>query len=371
MKQLKSQKLYADVIHDRKQQIRDKESLRDGEKEYEAYHHLKILEQVRTGDLAEKQKQVLAEEKTKVITTARRAQLDEVVARKEAEARERIHVGIAMKDRGEMMLAEELRQQELKQKRANENKNQVMGANDKLKSLRLQHLAEERIADEIRVGDIGIVEDRKNALKAIGQKHTEKAQMKRQIIIDAAMKNLALKNNSDSEILYKQENEIKEREERNMSMKEMKRISDWEKIVNSRTDQIAYREEVANKKLEEDDRLARLWRTANETAMEEDRSKARQSRERMKDIKSIQLSDSLAAQKRRVGNKLLDIEGDKILQMAESDVDAKFITACKAEIRRYADEGKPLHPLLVALYHKQPDLIPGKLVKTTVPKAGS
>ena len=90
----------------------------------------------------------------------------------------------------------------------------------------------------------------------------------------------------------------------------------------------------------------------------------------MKDIKSIQLSDSLAAQRTKVERKLMDIEGDKLLQNAESDVDAKFITACKAEIRRYTEEGKPLHPLLVALHHKQPDLIPGKLVKVP-PKAST
>lgn len=363
MKQLRSQKLYSDVIHNRKQQIRDKESVRDEEKSYEEFHHNNILRQVEAGALADKIKQDQAEEKTKIISIARRAQLEDVLARKEAEARERAMIGIAMKERGEVMLADELRQQELKQKKANENKNQVIYANEKLKTVRLQLLAEERIAEDLRGADVGIVEDRKNALKAIGQKHYEKIQTKRQVIIDAATKNLAQKNNADFEILYKQENEIKEREERTILMKEMKRQNDWDKIVASRTDQIAYREEQAIARMNDDDRLAQLWRTSNESAMEEDRAKVRQSRERMKDIKTLQLSDSLAAQKMKIDRRLLDIEGDKLLQNAESDVDAKFITACKAEIKRYTEEGKPLQPLLVALHHKQPDLIPGKLVK--------
>ena len=141
MKQLRSQKLYSDVIHNRKQQIRDKESVRDEEKSYEEFHHNNILRQVEAGALADKIKQDQAEEKTKIISIARRAQLEDVLARKEAEARERAMIGIAMKERGEVMLADELRQQELKQKKANENKNQVIYANEKLKTVRLQLLA--------------------------------------------------------------------------------------------------------------------------------------------------------------------------------------------------------------------------------------
>jgi hypothetical protein len=39
MKQLKSQKLYSDVIHNRQQQIRDKHVVKDEVRAYEAVHH--------------------------------------------------------------------------------------------------------------------------------------------------------------------------------------------------------------------------------------------------------------------------------------------------------------------------------------------
>ena len=369
MKFLKSQMQYSDVIHDRKRQILNKESKRDEEKLYEALHHNSVLEQVKSGDLVDREKKSHAEDRAKILNIARRTQLDEVVARRDLEARERVMIGAAMKEKGIIMLAEEARQRDLKQQRANENKAQVLGANEKLMILRLQRVAEEKVAEEMRTAEMGLVEDRKNALKAIGQMHTDRAQMKRQSIIDAAAKNLAEKTNNDREILYKQENEVKEREEKAASMKEMKRAKDWDKVVSGRTEQIAYKVEKTNAYWDEEYRLAQQTISANEAGKEEDISRARQGKERTKQIKSLQLEDSIAAQRLKIDKRLLEIESDRILQLAEGEVDAKFVKACKAEIKRYTEDGKPLHPLLVALHHKQVDIIPGRIIKSAVPRA--
>lgn len=371
MKYLRSQMLYSDVIHDRKKQIVDKASAQDDEKSYEAFHHNSVLEQVKAGDLADRAKTAHAEDRAKALNIARRAQLDDVVARREQEAKERVMIGAAMKEKGRLMLLEEAQQRDLKQQRANENKAQVIGANEKLKILRLQRLAEEKIAEGMRTIEMGLVDDRKNALKAIGQMHADRAQMKRQSIIDAAAKNLTEKTNNDREILYKQENEVKEREESAALLKERKRIKDWEKIVSGRNEQLAYREEHTNAYWDEECRLAQLLISANEAGKEEDKSRARQGRERSKQIKSLQLEDSIAAQRLKIDMRLLEIESDKILQNAESEVDAKFVKACKEEIKRYTEDGKPLHPLLVALHHKQPDIIPGRIIKSSMSKGSS
>jgi hypothetical protein len=235
----------------------------------------------------------------------------------------------------------------------------------------LQISQEEKQAEEDRDKDVGKVEDRKNAIKSISQMHHDRIQHKRQIIIDAASKNLAEKTNNDNEILYKQETHIKEKEEKDLYEKERKRSKEWQSIVSARNDQLADKHEIAMAKQDEDARLAILWRDANIAAIGQDRQQAEKSRERMKEIKALQLGDSLTAQRRKVDRKLLEIEGDRVLQLAESDVDAKFIAACKEEIRKYAAAGKPLHPLLVALHHKPPDLMFGKIVKqetTVVPK---
>lgn len=369
MKNLKSQKLYSDVIHNRQQQILDMVSVKEEEKSYEATMHKCILEQVRKGDLEEKMKAEAAEQRTRLIAEARRAQLDEAVARKEAEIRETKLIGLAMKKRSEEMLLEEQHLQALKQERANENKVEVVRANDKLKLMRIHMTNEERRSEEARDAEIRIVDDRKNALKQIGNLHYEKAQKKRQVIIDAAIKNLAEKTNNEREILYKQETDIKEREEREFAEKELKKVNDWRSTVESRTRQINYKEEHAIAEMEEEQRLANMWRRNNESAMEDDRTKTRQSRDRIKEIKSAQLNDSISVQRRKIDQRIAEIESDRKLQEAEGDVDARFVTACKEEIKRYAAENKPLLPLLAALHHKQPDIIPGR--KIPLPKRTS
>lgn len=371
MKQLKSQKLYSDVIHNRQQQIRDKDVVREEEKAYEAVQHQNVLEQIKNGASAEVIKQMKMEEKSKLVAVARKQQLEEVLAKREDEKRERIAIGLAMREKGEVLLAEEVRQQEIKRQRAHDNKLQVLKASDKIQTMRIELAHEEKQAEDSRDADVRKVEDRKLAIKGISQMHHDRIQHKRQIIIDAASKNLAEKTNNDNEILHKQETQIKDREEKEMYDKEEKRKKEWNSIVSIRNDQLAYKQEVALAKQDEDERLAILWRDANIAAIGKDRKQAEKSRERMKEIKAIQLGDSLHAQRKKVDKKLLEIEGDRVLQMAESDVDAKFIAACKAEIRKYAAAGKPLHPLLVALHHKTPDLQFAKLVKqetTVVPK---
>lgn len=362
MKNLKSQKLYSDVIHNRQQQILDMVSVKEEEKSYEAVMHNCILEQVKKGDLDEKMRATAAEQRTRLIAEARRAQLDEAVARKEASARETKLIGLAMKKRSEDMLLEEQQLQALKQERANENKIEVVQANEKLKLMRIHMTIEERRSEEARDAEIRIVDERKNALKQIGTMHYEKAQKKRQIIIDAAIKNLAEKTNNEREILYKQETDIKEREEREILEKEMKRSKDWRSTVESRTRQIIYKEEQAVAEMEDEQRLAKLWRMNNESAMEDDRTKSRQSRDRVKEIKSAQLSDSISVQRRKIDQRIAEIESDRMLQEAEGDLDARFVSACKEEIKRYAAESKPLLPLLAALHHKQPDIIPGRKI---------
>ena len=362
MKQLRSQKLYADVIHNRQQQVSQKGSALDEEKSYEAAYHNCILEQVKRGEEEDRMKVAVAADRTRLITEARKSQLDDTVARKEAEVRERKMIGHALKERTEEMLLEEKRLLELKQQRANQNKNEVVAANEKLKQMRIHMSSEERRAEEARDEEIRTVEERKTALKEIGNRHYEKAQKKRQIIIDAATQNLAQRSSNEREMLYKQEIDIKEREEREVAIKEMKKKKEWETIVKSRTEQMSYREEQAFNQMDEDSRMAELWRSTNEAAIEEDRQKAKHSRERVKDIKSMQLADSITVQRKKIDQRIAEIENDRILQMAEGDVDAKFVAACKEEIRRYAAESKPVHPLLVALNHKQPDIIAGRKI---------
>ena len=369
MKQLRSKQLYSDVIHDRSQQILEKVSVRDEEKSFEAACHNRIIEQGKKGDLNDQMKATAVTEKNKLIAAVRRAQSEEIAMRKIAELEEKQLIGLALKKRNEVILEEEKQIHDLKQKKALENRRQIIEANENLKLMRTHLSDEEKRAEEIRDADIRVVEERKNALRELGCMQTMKAQMRRQLIIDAATKNLTDMSIQENEIFYKQVVDIKERELREQSSKESKRKKEWNAIVESRREQISFRAEKASAKFNEDDKLAELWRTINQTTIAEDNRKASNSREQVKQIKAAQLADSISAQKNKIDQRIAEIESERALQQAEGDVDARFVRACKDEIERYAADKKPLYPLLVALRQKEPALISGRktLLKKRVP----
>ena len=126
-----------------------------------------------------------------------------------------------------------------------------MTANEKLKTLRIQLAQEERKAEEQRDVEVQVIENRKNERKLIEARFQEKAQIKRQSIIDAAVKALALKSNTETAVLLKQDKEIKDREDKAIADKAARRKAEWDAIVNSRTNMINSKDEEFMRQYEE------------------------------------------------------------------------------------------------------------------------
>jgi hypothetical protein len=328
-----------------------------------AEYHQYILAQVKEGERVEKEKERKMEDQRAIVAVARKEQVDEVLARRDEELREKIAIGEAMKKRAQEMLEEEVRAHEAKQRRARENRDQVVAANEKLKALRIELAKEERRAQEARDAEVQVVEDRKNERKLIEQRFQEKAQVKRQSIIDKAIKLLAEKTNNEAALLDKQAEEIRLREDNAMAEKAEMRRKEREAIDRSRIEAIQARNEAWQRETEEDERLRKLWRDENQAAMDEEKNKVLRAKERVRELKNMQYSDGLARRQKKVNDKLSEIEADRILQASEGDVDVKFLQACKETIRKYEAEGKPTYPLKVALNYKEPVLIGAKLTK--------
>ena len=251
MKMLKSKKLYSDVLHNRAFQIEDKLAAKEVVKKEAADYHQVILAKVKRGEELEQEKELRKQEQIKIIAMARKEQLDDALARKEADRRTQVAIGQAMKERAKEMLAEEIRKEELKHLKAEENKNAVLSANEKLKSLRIQLAQEERKAEEQRDAEVQVIENRKNERKLIEARFQEKAQIKRQSIIDAAVKALALKSNTETAVLLKQDKEIKDREDKAIADKAARRKAEWDAIVSSRTNMINVKDEEFMRQYEE------------------------------------------------------------------------------------------------------------------------
>ena len=363
MKMLKSKMLYADVLHDRKYQVHNKVMAKEAVGKEAAEYHQVILAKVRAGEEEERIKEQARMEQIKLIAAARKEQLDDVRERREAERREQDAIGSAMKKRAQEMLEEEIRQAELKAARAEENKNAVLSANEKLKMLRVQLALEERRAEEARDSEVQAIEDRKNERKAIEVRFQEKAQIKRQSIIDAAVKLLAAKTNTENAVLMKQETEIKDREDKAIADKAGKRRAEWEAIVKSRSDMLSTKDADFVRQYEEDERLFKLQREENERALRAEREKVARAHSNAKEIKSMQYADGQARRRKAVEDRMLDLEEDRVLQGLEGDVNSRFVQVCRDTIGKYEQAGKPTYPLHVALAYKEPVLIGAKLNK--------
>ena len=87
MKMLRSQLLYADVIHHRGYMIDAKEKELQKDIEREAAYHQDILRQVRAGDAEDERKAKVLAANIEAIKISRRTQLEDVRAVKEAEAK--------------------------------------------------------------------------------------------------------------------------------------------------------------------------------------------------------------------------------------------------------------------------------------------
>jgi len=363
MKMLKSKKLYADVLHDRKYQVHEKVVAKEMVVKEAAEYHQVILAKVRAGEEEERAKELARMGQIKIIAAARKEQLDDVRQRMEEERREQEAIGLAMKKRTQEMLEEEIRQAELKAARAEENKNAVLSANEKLKVLRVQLALEERKAEEARDAEVQSIEDRKNERKAIEARFQEKAQIKRQSIIDAAVKLLAAKTNTENAVLLKQETEIKDREDKAIADKAAKRRAEWEAIVKSRSDMLNAKDAEFMRQYEEDERLTKAQREENEHALRAEREKVERAHTNVKEIKAMQYADGQARRRKAVEDRMLEMEEDRVLQGLEGDVNTRFIQVCRDTIEKYEQAGKPTYPLHVALAYKEPVLIGAKLNK--------
>ena len=92
----------------------------------------------------------------------------------------------------------------------------------------------------------------------------------------------------------------------------------------------------------------------------EEEEKVRLQHENTLKLKKIQYQEGLLANRRKVEARIIELEQAKILQSMGNQDDDKFAEICRAEIARYAAEGKPVYTLMRALETTQPALLPAK-----------
>jgi hypothetical protein len=360
MKMLKSQRAYADVIHYRVSQVDHKRTVQEDEKVWNSTFHEEILRKVAAGEAEEAAKKAKLDAQKKVIAVARKEQVDEVRAKRAAEVAEAVAIGEAMKAQAKKQLADDYEAQVQKQIRIAEGNAAMVVANEKLKAVREQINEQEAAAAAMREAEKDIIEARKVALKALEIRRFEQAQETRQKIIDAAVRQLAAKSNKDQAILEKQVAEGQEKMERIQREKEERLRKNQEDCHISRQEMIASKRRLEEEAWALEDKMVKLSLEANQREIEKEEEKVRLQHENTLKLKKIQYQEGLLANRRKVEARIIELEQAKILQSMGNQDDDKFAEICRAEIARYAAEGKPVYTLMRALETTQPALLPAK-----------
>jgi hypothetical protein len=358
MKMLKGQMAYADALHTRVRQIEEKKFSKEKIVKEEAEYHRLTMEKVAKGDIEERIKEENRKRLIDNIKVTRKEQLDDVIARRQAEKDEAEAIGIAMKRRAQQQLEEDIIAQEAKHAAAAKANADLMIANEKFKKIRDSVRLREKKEEEDREAEVKEIEFRKKARKDLAKKRFDMAQTRRQKIIDNAVELLATQASNEATLLTKQENEMREKTERAEAAKEAKRAKLWEEIVNSRNEMV-HRKLDEWKKSKEDERLmSSNWRKLTEDAHQQRIDKEEEVRKNTKKIKGIQKAEAVEAARRKVRKKLEEIEEARLLMSGQDDDDKRFEQECREQIKRYHAAGKPVYTLYKALEMQAPPLLP-------------
>ena len=360
MKLLRSQQLYADILVTRREQVDHKKVVKDHEKiEAAKYHHF-IVDKVAELEGIEQEKINKRKAMVKIVAKSREEQLAEVHAQRAAEKAEAIAIGVAMKKQAQERVEEEIRLAEEKIKAAAANNAEMVIANEKLKSVRKDIKEKEETAMKEREGEVEIIENRAKARKAIEIRRFEKAQEQKQKLIDAATKQLLLKTNTEEKLLNKQIAEQRAKEDNAIAAKEAKLKKQRDDIDESRRWQLEARQRERDEEMMMEEKLIALRVKANEEAEAEARAKERLAHDITVTMKKSQFEDGVRAAKKRVEDRILAIEQDKLLKELDKADDVKFGNIVKSEIKKYAAAGKSIYPMLRALNYTQPELLAAK-----------
>ena len=188
MKMLKSQKLYADVIATRYEQIDRRQIEREKQQIAEQSFHENILRQIEKGEIDEKIKLEKVKARVDEVKITRKVQLEENRKRKEELERLSREEGQRLRQEAKERYEQDLRSQELKHQKIIENNFATLKANQLLKTQKAEIEELENLKIAARDSEVAVIEKRKTDLKALEKARFEKSQEMRQVRVEILLR---------------------------------------------------------------------------------------------------------------------------------------------------------------------------------------
>ena len=157
--------------------------------------------------------------------------------------------------------------------------------------------------------------------------------------------------------------EMNEKQDRADADKKKAADDDWAFTVSSRNAQLKAKADRAEADRLLEEKLNIAWREKMDAVHEKEEAKAKALKASTLQIKSLQYAEGVANARKKVEDKIIQIEQDRLLREIASQDDAKYCETVNEQIRKYQAEGKPVYTLVKALDYRQPELIPAVLIK--------
>jgi len=344
-------KLYlSDVMKERELQMEIKKQIKDRKDAEERMWHARTIEGVKMGDAEEERKR---EERQQRALHAKQVQLDQLedfrvryVDNKRAEKRE----GELIKQRVEMHIAEEKRQEKDKKDEENKRAMQTLADNRKLQEEKRISELQAREDEEKRIQYFAEEKERKMKMRA--EREAEIATQKqavRQRMIDRQVAYLQSLRKNENERIAGQAREAEAKREAEISAKNDKMRQEIEAIRNSHLQQLSEKQESKEKAKKAGELAAAKFRADYEAGVEADRAAEAARREKRLSLKATHLKQAKEKMYAKAKARDDELQEQEMVRMKLMEEDLLFDKYSQALIEQYKAEGKNVKPLLLEL----------------------
>ena len=334
MKVLKSQLMFADIVAHRDRQVEEKKYWGAMEKEMDGMWHQEIIRQCKEYDVKEAKEEAARKAKFKDIAAVQTRQLEEYKNAYIEQLRQEREEGIKIAEECVREVAEEKAKMQRIKDRDIANMVATRKGNEKLQELRKEFAKKEALEDAAIAKYAADKEKMQKMRSEREQEQFDRAQRKRQKIIDDAVAAMAAFSNQEETILAKQQAEARAKEDAKFADKARKQQEMRDAIEESRKMQ----NDMRQKQKDEDDALAtemqRRWKLRNEQLNADEKRERKEKRDNARAYQAFLLKQAEEKKRERREEREGSLRQAKIAQQVSAEEEGRFFDEVRKALQK-------------------------------------
>lgn len=334
MKVLKSNLMFADIVAHRDRQVEEKKYWGAMEKEMDGMWHQEIIRQCKEYDVKEAKEEAARKAKFKDIAAVQTRQLEEYKNAYIEQLRQEREEGIKIAEDCVREVAEEKAKMQRVKDRDIANMVATRKGNEKLQELRKEFAKKEALEDAAIAKYAADKEKMQKMRAEREQEQFDRAQRKRQKIIDDAVAAMAAFSNQEETILAKQQAEARAKEDAKFADKARKQQEMRDAIEESRKMQ----NDMRQKQKDEDDALAaemqRRWKLRNEQLNADEKRERKEKRDNARAYQAFLLKQAEEKKRERREEREGSLRQAKIAQQVSAEEEGRFFDEVRKALQK-------------------------------------